>query len=99
TVDHVNIPMTGPAGYNTAIDQSLNGAKDCKIEPEAPFGTLLARLTAENDNLPIRTVGRKMTFEAATDTTLQLAINDTADRCVQDNQGAITVQVGVTHQP
>ncbi|MFI1480275.1 protein kinase [Streptomyces sp. NPDC020747] len=99
TVDHVNIPMTGPAGYNTAIDQSLNGAKDCKIKPQAPFGTLLARLTAENDNLPIRTVGRKMTFEAATDTTLQLAINDTADRCVQDNQGAITVQVSVTHQP
>ncbi|MFI1486702.1 serine/threonine-protein kinase [Streptomyces sp. NPDC020747] len=61
TVDHVNIPMTGPAGYNTAIDQSLNGAKDY--------------------------------------TTLQLAINDTADRCVQDNQGAITVQVSVTHQP
>ncbi|MEU5348328.1 hypothetical protein AB0H18_47425, partial [Streptomyces sp. NPDC020766] len=99
TVDHVNIPMTGPAGYNTAIDQSLNGAKDCKIKPQAPFGTLLARLTAKNNDHPIRTVGRKTTFKAPANATLQLAINDTADRCVQDNQGAITVQVSVTHQP
>ncbi|MEU9955107.1 hypothetical protein [Streptomyces sp. NPDC050982] len=98
TVDHVNIPMTGPAGYNTAIDQSLDGAKDCKIKPAAPFGTLLARLTGEPD-LPLRSVGRKLTFKAADNATLQLAINDAPNRCLHDNRGTLTVQVSVTHQP
>ncbi|TRO59950.1 serine/threonine-protein kinase [Streptomyces sp. IB201691-2A2] len=98
TVDHVNIPMTGPAGYNAAIDQSLDGAKDCKIKPAAPFGTLLARLAGEKDR-PIHSVGRKLTFKAAGNGTLQLAINDAADRCVHDNRGTVTVQVSVTHQP
>ncbi|MEU9876158.1 serine/threonine-protein kinase [Streptomyces phaeochromogenes] len=98
TVDHFNVPMTGPVGYNAAIDQSLDGAKDCKIKPAAPFGALLARLGGEKD-LPIRSVGRKLTFKAANNGTLHLAINDEADRCVQDNRGAVTVQVSVTHQP
>ncbi|MFC8664244.1 serine/threonine-protein kinase [Streptomyces sp. NPDC057199] len=98
TVDHVNIPMTGPAGYNTAIDQSLAGAKDCKIKPAAPFGTLLARLTGQ-PNPPLHSAGRKLTFKAADKGTLQLAINDIADRCVHDNKGTLTVQVTVTHQP
>ncbi|MFD3374254.1 MULTISPECIES: serine/threonine-protein kinase [unclassified Streptomyces] len=98
TVDHVNIPMTGPAGYDAAIDESLSGADDCKIKPAAPFGTLLARLTGKQ-NPPIHSVGRKLTFKAAMNGPLQMAINDEADRCVQDNRGSITVQVSVTHQP
>ncbi|MEV0935271.1 serine/threonine-protein kinase [Streptomyces phaeochromogenes] len=98
SVDHVNVPMTGPAGYNAAIDQSLDGAKDCKLKPAAPFGALLARLVGEK-NVPIRSVGRKLTFKAAGNGTLQLAINDEADRCVQDNKGTLTMQVSVTHQP
>lgn len=97
TVDYRNKPMTGPAGYDANTDKSLDGAKSCKIKPTAPFGTLLARLSGER-NLPVHTVGRKLTFRAAGKGTLQLAIND-AEACVQDNSGALAVQVSVTHQP
>lgn len=84
--------------YDAATDRSLDGAKDCKIKPAAPFGTLLARLTGGQD-AAVRAVGQKLTFQAAGKGTLQLAINDASESCVQDNEGALTVQVSVTHQP
>ncbi|SER11405.1 Serine/threonine protein kinase [Streptomyces sp. yr375] len=102
TVDYRNKPMTGPAGYDAATDQSLDGAKSCKIKPAAPFGTLLARLAgkqAGKQDAPVHAVGQKLTFQAAMAGPLQLAINDAAEACVQDNKGALTVQVSVTHQP
>ncbi|WP_328352490.1 serine/threonine protein kinase [Streptomyces sp. NBC_00445] len=97
TVDFRSKPMTGPAGYDAAIDQSLEGAKDCKVKPTAPFGTLLARL-AGGQNPPVHVVGQKLTFQAARNGTLQLAIND-GENCLQDNRGTLAVRVSVTHQP
>lgn len=98
TVDYRNKPMTGPAGYDAVTDRSLDGSKSCKIEPKVPFGTLLARLEGQQD-FPVHVAGRKLTFRAAGNGTLQLAINDAAESCVQDNRGAMTVQVSITHQP
>lgn len=97
TVDFRSKPMTEQAGYDAAIDQSLEGAKDCKVKPTAPFGTLLARL-AGGQNPPVHVVGQKLTFQAARNGTLQLAIND-GGNCLQDNRGTMTVRVSVTHQP
>ncbi|MFK0023112.1 serine/threonine-protein kinase [Streptomyces sp. NPDC090798] len=98
TVDHRNIPVTGPTGYDAATDQSLDGAKSCKIKPAAPFGTLLARLSDKRD-APVHTVGRKLAFRAAQNGPLQLGINDAAGSCSEDNRGTLTVEVSVTHQP
>ncbi|MGW0945711.1 hypothetical protein ACWD4O_24620 [Streptomyces sp. NPDC002623] len=44
-------------------------------------------------------VGRKLTFRAAGNGTLQLGANDVAGLCSQDNRGSMTVQVTVTHRP
>ncbi|MFD8002044.1 serine/threonine-protein kinase [Streptomyces mirabilis] len=98
TVDYRNIPVTGPTGYDALTDQSLEGAKSCKIKPAAPFGTLLARLSDSQD-APVHTVGRKLTFRAAQNGPLQLGINDAAGSCSEDNRGTLTVKVSVTHQP
>ncbi|MFI1734234.1 serine/threonine-protein kinase [Streptomyces acidicola] len=97
TVDHRNMPMTGPAGYDANTDARLAGAMSCKIKPAAPFGTLLARLAGEQAS-PAQVVGRKLTFQAARNGALQLGIND-ATNCGHDNRGSLTVQVSVTHQP
>jgi hypothetical protein len=97
TADYRNYPMTGPTGYDARNDKLLDGAKSCKVKPAAPFGTLLARLTGRQD-FPVHTVGRKLTFRAAGNGTLQLGMNDAAGACSQDNKGSMTVQVKVTHQ-
>ncbi|MEU5702996.1 serine/threonine-protein kinase [Streptomyces aurantiacus] len=97
TVDRQNMPMTGPTGYDAVTDKSLDGAKNCKVKPAAPFGVLLARLVGERET-PVHTVGRKLTFRATGDGPLQLGIND-AEKCTKDNTGTLTVQVSVTHQP
>ncbi|MFI6934901.1 serine/threonine-protein kinase [Streptomyces sp. NPDC050287] len=98
TVDYRSKPLTGPAGYDANTDRSLDGAKSCKVKPAARFGALLARLTAQ-PKAPLHTVGRKLTFRAAETGTLHLSINDAAGPCSQDNRGALTVRVSVTHQP
>jgi hypothetical protein len=98
TVDYRNKPVTGPTGYDALTDQSLDGAKSCKIKPAAPFGTLLARLSDSQD-APVHTVGRKLAFRAAQNGPLQLGINDAAGSCSEDNRGTLTVEVSVTHQP
>lgn len=97
TADHRNMPMTGPAGYDAATDALLDGAKDCKVRPASPFGTLLAVLAGER-KFPVRAAGRKLTFEADGDGTLQLGMNDAAGSCSEDNKGALIVRVGVTHR-
>ena len=97
TADHRNMPMTGPAGYNAATDALLAGATDCKVKPAARFGTLLAVLAGVKD-APVHTVGKKLTFRAAGNGTLQLGMNDTAGSCSADNRGTLTVKVSVTHQ-
>ncbi|MEU3615578.1 serine/threonine-protein kinase [Streptomyces sp. NPDC006872] len=98
TGDYRNWPMTGPSGYDAATDKLMEGAKDCKVKPTAPFGALLARLVGEQDS-PVHSVGQKLTFRAAGNGTLQLGANDVAGFCSQDNRGSMTVQVTVTHQP
>lgn len=97
TADHRNKPMTGPAGYDAATEASMAGAKDCKVKPAARFGTLLAVLAGEKD-FPVHTVGQELAFRAAGNGTLQLGMNDTAGACSEDNRGALTVKVSVTHQ-
>jgi hypothetical protein len=96
TADYRNMPMTGPAGYDAETDRLLDGAKDCKADARAPFGTLLARLKGRQ-TFPIHTVGRELTFEAAGNGTLQLGMNDLAGSCSSDNKGTMTVRVSVTH--
>ncbi|MET8948378.1 serine/threonine-protein kinase [Streptomyces sp. NPDC004542] len=97
TADHRNMPMTGSSGYDAATDKRFEGAKDCKIKPTAPFGALLAVLAGVKD-APVDTVGRKLSFRAAGNGTLQLGMNDTAGSCSEDNRGALNVRVSVTHQ-
>lgn len=96
TADHRNMPMTGPAGYDADTDRRLDGAKDCKVKPAAPFGALLAVL-AGGKSFPVHTVGKKLTFRATGDGTLQLGMNDSAGACSEDNRGTLTVEVSVTH--
>jgi hypothetical protein len=89
--------MTGPAGYDAATEASMAGAKDCKVKPGARFATLLAVLAGEKD-FPVHTVGQELTFRAGGSGTLQLGMNDTAGACSEDNRGALTVKVSITHQ-
>ncbi|NEA98089.1 serine/threonine-protein kinase [Streptomyces sp. SID13726] len=96
TADHRSMPMTGPAGYDTATDRQLEFAKDCKVKPTAPFGALLTVLAGVK-NAPVHTVGRRLTFRAAGNGTLQLGMNDTAGACSDDNRGEVTVRVSVVH--
>ncbi|MGW3283436.1 serine/threonine-protein kinase [Streptomyces sp. NPDC001002] len=98
TADYRHVPMTGPAGYDATNDKVLAGSAGCKIRPASPFGSLLARLVGDQD-YPIHTVGRKLTFRAAGDGTLELAMNDFAGLCSQDNRGTLTVEVGITREP
>ncbi|MCX4766137.1 serine/threonine protein kinase [Streptomyces sp. NBC_01275] len=98
TADHQNMPMTGPAGYDAKTGAWLDFAADCKVKPAAPFGSLLAVLAGDKDS-PVRTVGKKLTFRATGNGTLQLGMNDTAGSCSGDNRGTLTVRVSVTHQP
>ncbi|MEW2165639.1 serine/threonine-protein kinase [Streptomyces sp. NPDC007084] len=97
TVDHRNMPMTGPAGYDTATDTSLGGAKSCKVDPDAPFGTLLTRIAGKPHG-PVRSVKDNLTFQASTSGTLQLSINDATGPCSQDNKGALKVEVSITRR-
>ncbi|MGW2051616.1 serine/threonine-protein kinase [Streptomyces sp. NPDC001858] len=97
TADHQNMPMTGPAGYDAETGAWLDFAADCKVKPAAPFGSLLAVLAGDKDS-PVRTVGKKLTFRATGNGTLHLGMNDTAGSCSEDNRGAMTVKVSVTHQ-
>ncbi|MEU6354545.1 protein kinase [Streptomyces sp. NPDC047072] len=97
TADYRNMPLTGPAGYDAANDQRLDGAKDCKVLATAPFGTLLARLVGDQD-FPVHRVGRAKTFRAAGAGTLQLTMNDNAGSCSQDNSGEVNVKISITRR-
>ncbi|WP_333739872.1 hypothetical protein [Streptomyces sp. IBSBF 2806] len=97
TADHRNMPMTGPAGYDADTDRLLDGAKDCKVKPTAPFGALLAVLAGDRD-FPVHAVGRELTFKATGNGTLQLGMNDTAGSCSDDNRGTLNVEVSITHR-
>ncbi|MCX2923008.1 serine/threonine-protein kinase [Streptomyces sp. NEAU-W12] len=97
TVDSKAMPMTGPTGYDAENDRKLEFAKDCKVDPEAPFGTLLTRLSGAQD-AQVRPVGDAVTFQAAGDGMVELRVND-GEGCLQDNQGELTVSVEITHTP
>jgi hypothetical protein len=97
TADHRMLPMTGPAGYEADTDQLPVGTKACKVKASAPYGALLVRL-AGDENFPVHTVDRRLTFRAAADAALQLGINDAAGLCSEDDKGTLTVQVTVTRQ-
>ena len=97
TANHRTLPMTGPAGYDANADKLPGGTKACKVKGSAPYAALLARLVGD-ENFPVHTVGRRLTFRAAAHAALQLGINDAAGLCSEDNKGTLTVQVSVTHQ-
>jgi eukaryotic-like serine/threonine-protein kinase len=96
TVDQQVMPMTGPAGYDTETAQKLDFASQCKVDPQAPFGTLVTRL-ADLDDAPVLAIGEAKTFKAGGDGLVQLRIND-AEGCLDDNTGEISVVVEVNHQ-
>ncbi|MGW7255855.1 serine/threonine-protein kinase [Streptomyces sp. NPDC054834] len=98
TADYPTLPMTGPDGYDANANKLPGGANACKIKGAAPYATLLARLVGEQ-NFPVHAVGRRLTFRATGNASLQLGMNDSAGVCSQDNRGTLTVQVSVTHQP
>ncbi|MEU6553120.1 serine/threonine-protein kinase [Streptomyces sp. NPDC046915] len=97
TANSSALPMTGPAGYDAETDKLQRGAKACKVKATAPFAALLARLVGEG-NFPVHVVGRRLTFRAAENASLQLGMNDAAGVCSQDDKGTLTVKVSVTHQ-
>ncbi|MFC5850923.1 serine/threonine-protein kinase [Streptomyces chlorus] len=97
SVDREQMPMTGPAGYDAENDRLLGFAEHCKVAPEAPFGTLLTRLSGK-DAAPVLAVGDAVTFQAAGDGVVELRINDD-EGCLHDNEGELTVSVEVTHTP
>ncbi|MGY0066966.1 serine/threonine-protein kinase [Streptomyces sp. QTS137] len=97
TVDSNSMPMTGPTGYDAENDRKLEFAEHCKVDPEAPFGTLLTRLSGAQD-AQVRPVGDAVTFQAAGDGMVELRVNDD-EGCLQDNQGELTVSVEVTRTP
>lgn len=97
TVDRQRMPMTGPGGYDAETDAQLDFAANCKVVPDAPFGTLVTRL-ADTDDAPALAIGDGKTFKAGGDGLVQLRVND-ADGCLDDNDGTITVTVEVTRAP
>ncbi|WP_051852024.1 serine/threonine-protein kinase [Streptomyces sp. NRRL F-5650] len=94
TVDRQTMPMTGPAGYDTETDRTLDFAARCKVDPEAPFGTLMTRL-ADTADAPVLAIGEAKTFKAGGAGRVQLRIND-GEGCLDDNTGEISVVVEVT---
>ncbi|MEU9971113.1 serine/threonine-protein kinase [Streptomyces malaysiensis] len=95
TVDAANLPLVGPLGHTRADDESLRFAwKDCKMDSAAPFGALLGRYPGNPGNP--HGVRRAWHFQASRQGTLQLRIND-RDGCLDDNRGALTVTVRITH--
>jgi hypothetical protein len=74
-----------PVGYDAETDRLQDGVKACKVKGTAPFAALLARLGGGQD-FPVHVVGRKLTFRANGDASLQLAMNDAAGVCSQDNR-------------
>ncbi|MBU6535999.1 serine/threonine-protein kinase [Streptomyces mayonensis] len=97
TVDRQRMPMTGPGGYDAETDGQLDFAANCKIVPDAPFGTLVTRV-ADTDDAPALAIGDGKTFKVGGDGLVQLRVND-ADVCLDDNNGTITVTVEVTRAP
>ncbi|MZE73760.1 hypothetical protein GTW93_33070, partial [Streptomyces sp. SID5789] len=97
TVDRARMPMTGPAGYAPDSDRDLDFADDCKVVPDAPFGTLVTRLS-DTDDAPVLAIGEAKTFRAGGDGVVQLRIND-GEGCVDDNAGEVAVVVEVSHEP
>ncbi|MEU5923836.1 protein kinase [Streptomyces antimycoticus] len=96
TVDAANLPLTGPVGHTRADDEALRFAwTDCKVNSDAPFGALLGRYPGNPRNP--HAVGRAWHFQATRPGVLQLRINDRDGSCLDDNRGAITVTVQITH--
>ncbi len=85
TVDARNFPRVGPDGYGPAVDERIH--RPCKFDRGQPFGKLLGRVGENGGEFP---VGAGGTLTAPSSGTLFLRIND-ADRCLGDNDGAITV--------
>ncbi len=97
TVDRERMPMTGPAGYDPDGERDLDFAAGCKVVPDAPFGTLVTRLS-DTDGAPVLAIGEAKTFRAGGGGVVQLRIND-GEGCVDDNAGEVGVVVEVSRQP
>lgn len=95
TVDAANLPLVGPGGHTAADDQSLRFAwRDCKVKSDVTFGALLGRYPGNPGNP--HAVHRSWHFQATRSGTLQLRAND-REGCLDDNKGALTLTVQITH--
>ncbi|MFE2181249.1 serine/threonine-protein kinase [Streptomyces sp. NPDC059455] len=95
TVDSANLPLVGPGGHTAADDQSLRFAwQNCKVKSDVTFGALLGRYPGNPGNP--HAVHRAWSFQATRSGTLQLRVND-GEGCLDDNKGALTVTVQITH--
>jgi murein DD-endopeptidase MepM/ murein hydrolase activator NlpD len=85
TVDYRYFRYVGPEGYSPEEDRLIY--QGCKLDPQLPYGTLLARI----GNSPyFWIIGRGRTFTADSSGVLSFRIHDT---CLLDNSGSVRVAV------
>lgn len=79
----------GPEGYFPSIDRYR--PQECKYERSVPYGQLIGRV----DNATgFFSVGRSADRTATVSGPLWLRIND-ADRCLENNRGAVSVVIWI----
>ncbi len=86
SVDWRQFSFVGTEGYPTEEDAKI--FQGCKYANSAPYATLLGRVGGAGHQI----LGRQGTFSASETGPLYLRIND-QDRCQEDNQGVVVVQV------
>ncbi|MBI4674172.1 MAG: carboxypeptidase regulatory-like domain-containing protein [Chloroflexi bacterium] len=88
TVDQVNFPYVGPAGYPPEIDNQIGYWSECKKVYTLPFATLWGKV----GNGAIIAIRRGGQFTADVSGPLYLRINDQAS-CMDDNDGIVEMRV------
>jgi hypothetical protein len=89
TVDHRNFGYVGPEGYGADVDSRIY--KPCRPYTQHPYGYLMGTISNEQRSYELH-VGQGGDWMAAIPGTLYLRINDD-DRCLGDNDGAVTVTI------
>jgi hypothetical protein len=87
-VDHHNFSFVDPDGYSPDEDSTIS--QGCKLDPQLPYGKLLARIGDDH----LWAVGRGGTFTAGSSGVLSFRIHE-ADGCQLDNAGTVTVTVTI----
>lgn len=87
TVDHRSIQHIGPEGYPNRIDRTIY--QGCKLVESARYGLLLAKKGHRGETIRIGTSGHIVADGTGV---VFFRIND-ADRCLGDNEGALSVRL------